>query len=131
MALKGEVDGGVEQGVPWTDECGEGLALWSDERLLERVRDDLRQAGTHFGTLAVPDGLDQEFSKRLTVELELAQYVEDLPAERVSSLTQLLQEDPVDIALARLLGHEVPEVADLSLTDPVDAPEALLDAVRI
>ena len=98
---------------------------------VEGVGDDLREAGPHFGKLAISDGLDQEFAQRLTVELELAEHIEDLSAERVPGLIQLLQQGAIDIALARLLGHEVPEVADLRLTDPVDAPEALLDPVGV
>ena len=53
------------------------------------------------------------------------------PPERLARLLQLLQELPVDVALARLLGHEVPEVADLRLADAVDAPEPLLEPVRV
>ena len=53
------------------------------------------------------------------------------PPKRLAGLLQLLQERAVDVALAGLLGDEVPEVADLGLADAVDAPEALLDAVRV
>jgi hypothetical protein len=41
-------------------------------------------------------------------------------------LLELLQQPAIDVALARLLGHQVPQVADLGLADAVDAAEALL-----
>ena len=44
---------------------------------------------------------------------------------------ELLQQLAVDVAFARLLGHQVPEVADLGLADAVDAAEPLLEAVRV
>ena len=37
----------------------------------------------------------------------------------------------VDLAFARVLGHEIPQVADFGLADAVDAAEPLLQAVRI
>jgi hypothetical protein len=37
----------------------------------------------------------------------------------------------IDFALAGFLGHDLPEMADLVLANTVDAPEALLEAIRI
>jgi len=37
----------------------------------------------------------------------------------------------IDLALAGILGDEIPEVANLGLADAVDAAEALLNPVRI
>ena len=65
------------------------------------------------------------------LELELAEHVEDLAAERLARLLELLQQLAVDIALARLVGHQVPQVADLGLADAVDAAEPLLEAVGV
>ena len=90
-----------------------------------------REAGTHFGLVAVADGLDQQIAQRLALELELAEHVEDLAAEGLAGLLQLLQQLAVDIAFAGFLGHQVPEVADFGLADAVDAAEALLDAVGV
>ena len=67
----------------------------------------------------------------LALELELAEHVEDLAAEGLAGLLQLLQQRAVDVALAGLLGHQVPQVADLGLADAVDAAEALLEAVGV
>ena len=91
----------------------------------------VRQAGAHLGLIAVADGLDQQVAQRLALELELAEHVEHLAAERLARLLQLLQQLAVDIAFAGLLGHQVPQVADLGLADAVDAAEALLDAVGV
>ena len=60
-----------------------------------------------------------------------AEHVEDLAAERLARLLELLEQASIDVALAGLVGHQVPQVADLGLADAVDAAEALLDAVRV
>ena len=93
--------------------------------------DDLRQAGAHLGLVAVADRLDQQLAQRPALELELAEHVEDLAAERLARLLELLQQRAIDVALAGLLGDQVPEVADLGLADAVDAAEALLEAVGV
>ena len=98
---------------------------------VERVLDDRGQAGAHLGLVAVADRLDQQVAQRPPLELELAEHVEDLAAERLARLLQLLQQRAVDVALAGLLGDQVPEVADLGLADAVDAAEALLEAVGV
>ena len=61
----------------------------------------------------------------------MAQHIEDLPAERPAGRFQLGQQPPVHLAFAGALREHVPQVAYLPLPDPVDAPEALLQAVRI
>ena len=89
------------------------------------------QAGPHLGLIAVADGLDEQFTERPAVELELAEHVEDLAAERLARLLELFQKPAVDVAFAGLLRDQVPEVADLGLADAVDAAEPLLEAVRV
>ena len=91
----------------------------------------MRQPGAHLGLVAVADRLDQQVAQRPALELELAEHVEDLAAERLARLLELLQQLAVDVALAGLLGDEVPEVADLGLADAVDAAEPLLEAVGV
>ena len=63
--------------------------------------------------------------------MELAEHVEHLPSERLPCLLQLLQELAVDVALAGLVRHQVPEVTHLGLSDAVNPSEALLQAVRV
>ena len=91
----------------------------------------MRQPGAHLGLVAVADGLDQQVAQRPALELQLAEHVEDLAAERLARLLQLLQQRAIDVALAGLVGDQVPEVADLGLADAVDAAEALLEPVRV
>ena len=98
---------------------------------VERLVDNLEKAGLHFGIVAVADGVEQQVAERPVLKGELAEDVEDLPAEGTSFFVELLQQTQVDFAFARILGHEIPEVADLGLADAVDATEALLQAVRI
>ena len=89
------------------------------------------QTLSYLGRFAIPDGLDEQVPERAAPELELSEHIEDLAAQRVAGLFQLLEEAPVDIALTRLFGHEVPEVADLSLANTMDTPEALLQPVGV
>ena len=61
----------------------------------------------------------------------MPEHVEDLVAEGFSGDLQLVEKLDVDIPLAGVLGQQVPEMADLLLADPVDAPEALLQPVGV
>ena len=81
--------------------------------------------------LSVANGLDQQIAERTPLELELAEHVENLATGRGASLVELLEQCPVDVALAGFLGDEVPEVADLRMADAVNPPEALLQPVRV
>ena len=91
----------------------------------------MRQLGTDLGAFTVTDGLNQQITQRPPLELDLAEHIEDLAAERLARLLQFLQQGVVDVALTRLLGHEIPEVAHFRLADTVDAAESLLNAVGI
>ena len=86
----------------------------------------------HLGLVAVADGLEQQAAQRRVLEDALVgEHVEDLVAERLALLLELVEQALEHLALAGLVRHQVPEVADLGLPDAVDAPEALLDAVRV
>ena len=61
----------------------------------------------------------------------VAEDVEDLAAVGLALLLDLLQQPREDLALAGVVGDEVPQAADLLLADAVDAAEALLDPVRV
>src|SRR6266571_8976873 len=98
---------------------------------IHAVFDGPREARAHCGLVAVADGLDKEIPQRPALELELAQHVENLSAQGLPGLLELLQQPPIDVALARFLGHQVPQVADLGLADAVDPAEPLLQAVRV
>ena len=63
--------------------------------------------------------------------MQLAQHVEDLSAQSRPSLLQLLQQLEIDLTLTGLVGHQVPQMADLGLADAVDAAKALLQAVGV
>ena len=86
--------------------------------------------GAPLRLLAVADGVEQQLAQRPSFELQFAEHVEDLAAERLPGLFQLLEKPPVDVALAGFVGDQVPQVADLRLADAVDAAEALFQAVR-
>jgi len=102
-----------------------------DLRSVNGVCDRLREARAHLRLLAVPDRLDQQIAQGAPLELELAEHVEHLSTERLAGLFEFLEQRVVDVALARLHRDEVPEVADLGLADAVDAPEPLLDPIRV
>ena len=90
-----------------------------------------RQAGPHLGLIAVADRLDQQLAQRTPLELELAEHVEHLAAERLARLLELVQQLAIDVAFARLFRDQVPQVAHLGLADAVDAAEPLLEAVGV
>ena len=96
-------------------------------RPVERLVDGGIEAGAHLRLLAVADGVEQKLAQRPSFELQLAEHVEDLAAERLPGLFQLLEQPPVDV----VGGDQVPQVADLRLADAVDAAEALFQAVRV
>ena len=98
---------------------------------VEGVVDRGLEAGPHLRLLPVANRLDHELAQWPPFELELAEHVEHLPAEGLPRLLQLFEELSVDVALARFVRDQVPEVTHLGLADAVDAPEALLQAVRV
>ena len=75
--------------------------------------------------------LDEQIAERLTLELQLAQDVEDLTTQGATRLLELIQEGLVDFAFAGVDRDEIPKVADLPLADTVDSTEALFETVRI
>jgi hypothetical protein len=95
------------------------------------VFDGVGKARAYLRQVAVADGFDQKVAQRPALELELAEHIENLSAERLSGFFEFLQQTAIDVALAGLLGHQVPQVADLGLADAVDAAEALLQPVRV
>ena len=98
---------------------------------VEGVIDRSLKAGANLGLLPVAYGLNHEFAQRPPFEVELAEHVKHLTAERFPRLLQLLQELAVDVAFARLVRHQVPEVTHLGLTDAVYPPKALFQTVRV
>ena len=61
----------------------------------------------------------------------VAEHVEHLAAVGLALLLDLLQQPGEHLALAGVVGDEVPQAADLLLADAVDAAEPLLDAVGV
>ena len=98
--------------------------------LVDRSIDLLEQPRLDLFPLAVLDGLEQEVLQRRSLE-QLAEHIVDAPAERFTRDLQLLQEPRVNLALAGIGGDQIPQVADLGLTDTVNASEALLDLVGV
>ena len=94
------------------------------------VEDGIEE-GLDLVALAIADRLDQELAQGLPLELELAEYVEDLAAQGLARLFQFFQQLAINVAFAGLLRHQVPEVADLVLADAVDAAEALFQPVGV
>ena len=74
-----------------------------------------------------PVVLEHLGQRRRPLELQLPQRVEHLTTERLPSSLELLEQSPVDVALTRIVGDQVPQLADLRLP----APEALLQPVRV
>src|ERR1039458_189375 len=92
---------------------------------------DLRsQAGTDLWLVAVTNRLHQEVLQTQVFK-DFPEDVEHPTLERVAFHFQFLEQAMVNVALASLLGHQIPQMANLSLTDAVDAPKSLLKAIRV
>jgi hypothetical protein len=98
---------------------------------VERRVDDLLHSFANLGTVAQANGLDQELSKWSVVERQLSQDVEDFAAERLGLPRELLEQSVVDVAFARLMRDQTPEVTHLCLADAVDPAESLFEAIRV
>ena len=83
------------------------------------------------GLFAIPDGLDQQLPQRSSLEVQLPQYIEDLPTQGLPRLLQLVEQLAIDIALPRLVRHEIPQVAHLRLANTMNAAEALLQPIGV
>ena len=94
------------------------------------VVDDPLHAGARFGQVAVADGADQQVFERHIVK-GLAEHVEHPAPEGLAHGVELFEQAGENFALPGLGGDQIPEVADLALTDAVDAAEALFDAVGV
>ena len=100
-------------------------------RCIDGVCDGLRQLGANLWAVTITDSLDQQITQRPALELNLSKHVEYLTSKGLAGLLQLLQQGVVDVALTRLLGYQVPEMADFCLPDTVNAAEALLNPVGV
>ena len=75
---------------------------------VERLVDGGVEARAHLRLFAVADGVEQQVAQGLPLELQLPEHVEHLAAERLPGLFQLLQQPPVDVAFAGLVGDQIP-----------------------
>ncbi len=123
LADVGDVHGIVAQRPPF-EELADMLPIEGVVHLLE-------QPGLDLGLVAVSDRLQQQLAQRPVLEPQGAEDVEDLSPQGLALLRDLFEQPLIDFAFARVLGDEVPEVADLGLADAMDAAEALLQAVRV
>lgn len=98
---------------------------------VERGIKDPGKESLYFRLLAVPDCLDEKIAEGFPLELEPAEDIENLTPQRLPGLLKFFQKASVDVAFTCLLGDQIPEMADLGLSDTMDTPEALLDAVGI
>ena len=62
----------------------------------------------------VTDRIDS-ITQRAALEVQPAEHIEHPAAQRVAGLLQLVEQLAVDIAFAGLVGHQVPQMADLGL----------------
>ena len=117
----------IQRGVRQRSVFDQGLKLI----LVDRTADGLGEPCLDIRTLAIANGLDQQFSQRLAFEDELSKHVEYLSTQGLARLLQFLQQGEIDLALARLVRDQIPEVANLGLADAMDPPESLFQAVRV
>jgi len=98
---------------------------------VESLINDLEETSFDLGAVAVANRFQEQLPKRLVLKAQLPQDIENLAPKCLSLLVELLKEATIDLAFPRVLGDEVPEVANLGLTDPVNPAETLLQAIRV
>ena len=91
----------------------------------------MEEASLDLGAIAVANRLQEQIAKWPILEGQLPENIEHLAAKRLSFLVELLQEAVIDFTFPRVLGDQVPEMADLGLTDAVNPAETLLQAVGV
>src|SRR5258706_14025036 len=92
---------------------------------------DQEEEHTHVWHIDLANAVHQQISQWAMFQSQSAQYVEDLASQRFSFLLQLLQKALIDFALARLLGDKIPEVANLGLSNAMNAAKSLFEAVGV
>src|SRR6476646_10026133 len=97
---------------------------------VRQIIDDLMQTGLHVRLITIPDRLDEKISEALLAE-KLAENIEDASAEGLPLQLDFFEETLVHITFARLVRQQVPEMTHFGLADPVNAAEALFEAVRV
>ena len=97
---------------------------------IERAIHNLKELRLHLRIFPVADGFDEQILERLVFK-GLAQDVEDAAAEGFALHLKLVEEALKDFTLTRVARDQIPEPTDLHLADAVNAPKALLDAVRV
>src|SRR3546814_7855127 len=95
----------------------------SSDLLLEETRLDLFP-------LAILYRLEQQILERHAVE-EFTEHVIDTTAQRLARCLQLFKKPGINLALASIGSDKIPQMANLSLTNAVDAAEPLFDLVRV
>ena len=99
-------------------------------RLVDRAIDLLEETRFDIFPLAILYRLEQQILERHAVE-QFTEHVIDAPAQRLARCLQLFKKPGIHLALTRIGGDEIPQMANLGLTDAVDAAEPLFDLVRV
>ena len=92
--------------------------------------DALRQPCTDIRTVVVADCIQEEVLQALLLK-DLTQNVKNPSLEGFVDGFQLAEKAVKDLTLSGLFGHEVPQMADLLLTDTMNSSEPLLQTVRV
>ena len=98
--------------------------------LIDGGIDLLEQPRLDLGLLTVADRLDEQIAQFHPLK-QATQHVIHSAAESMSRGFELLEQPGVNLALAGVLRDQVPQVTHFCLADTVDAPEALLQPVRV
>src|SRR6266508_5340837 len=80
--------------------------------------------------VALANGFDQQVAEGTVFE-HFAEHIKDSATQGFALLGELFQKAMKDVTLARFNRDKIPQMAAFGLTDTVDAPEALFDAVGI
>ena len=97
---------------------------------IDRAVDALEKASLDLRPLAVTNGLHEQVA-HLGLPKQPPQHVVDPSAEGRAGSFQLFEQPGVNLTFARVLRDEIPQMADFGLTNAMDAPKPLLQAVWI
>ena len=94
--------------------------------------DDSIEPPPSFWPVTVADCVDKQVFEGTAVEgVGVAEHVEEVAVIGFGHSVDFFEQPVKHIAFASVAGNQVPEVADLALTDTVNATESLFDAIGV
>ena len=94
--------------------------------VVQRIDHNVSQALPYILAIAITDSLDHQITQRALIEEHFSQDIEDLTTQGLTLFFQLLEQSMKNFAFACVQSDQIPEVANLCLTNTVNTPKTLL-----